>query len=126
MSYLDGICHEKHAPINIDSRTRERLGKYLLEKAPRGQGYTALIEEALDRVGADRNDERGFPLPRPAGFIPTEEQSAIIKAFIDTAEVEDLIAVERDYPLEADEWVEEFQRGDRKPAPFKGFMQKLR
>lgn len=53
MSELDGICHEKHVPINIDVKTRERLMAYLLEKAPRGQGYSAFIEEALDHVGAD-------------------------------------------------------------------------
>jgi hypothetical protein len=56
MSELDGICHDKHASINIDIKTRERLQTYLLEKAPRGQGYSAFIEQALDIFGADKAD----------------------------------------------------------------------
>lgn len=50
---LDGTCHQKHEPINIDSRTRARLRSYLFNRGPRGQGYSAFIEEALDRVNAD-------------------------------------------------------------------------
>lgn len=49
MSELDGICHEKHEPINIDAEVRERLRAFLMRPdAPRGMGYSAFLTWALN------------------------------------------------------------------------------
>jgi len=44
-------------PIQIEKPTVSRLQQYLLDKAPRGQGYSGFIEHALDVAGADRTDD---------------------------------------------------------------------
>lgn len=58
---LDG---HKHVPINIDEPTREKLRFFLQYQAPRGMGYTAFIEWALqtaDRAVAEcENDGSGY------------------------------------------------------------------
>jgi hypothetical protein len=55
-----------------------------------------------------------FPLPRsPKPFDITAEQSAEVKAALDTADEVTMDAIARDYPLEWDEWNDEVERGAR-------------
>lgn len=53
MSELDGICHDKHEPINIDSKVRDRLNEYLYNRAPRGMGFSDFITRALNEAEAE-------------------------------------------------------------------------
>lgn len=45
--------HGPHVPINIGSKTRDRLRTYLMNEAPRGQGFTGFIDAALDALEAN-------------------------------------------------------------------------
>lgn len=58
-----------------------------------------------------------FPLPRPDGHVPTEEESADIKSALDVADARTTAAIAASYPLEWDEWCDEFARGDRPWVP---------
>jgi len=83
------VVHIDEAAILIrDVRTAEKL-------------YNS-VAEALDIM-------RGswFPMPRPNGFTPTEEQSTAIKAALSTRGDAECLAIARAYPLEADEWYDE-------------------
>jgi hypothetical protein len=50
------MSDEGKTPIQIRKATRERLATYLLDKAPRGQGYSDFIEQALDAALAEKTD----------------------------------------------------------------------
>ena len=54
-----------------------------------------------------------FPLPRPEGYAPTEQESADIKAFLDRADDVEQFVVRENYPLESNEWAEEREKALR-------------
>lgn len=62
---------------------------------------------------SDGGYEPSFPIPRPDGFIPTQEQSADIKAALDYADAPQAALIEAHYPLEWDEWNAEADSGQR-------------
>jgi len=48
-------------PINIKPATKERLYRYLMDEAPRGMGYSAFIDRALDVAAPDAPLEESTP-----------------------------------------------------------------